>query len=427
MDLLSRFKKDYLNYLISIIIPVIITFVSIPLFKRILGTAGYGKFSITFNSVLLCTGILSGWIWPSIIRYFPASLHKKSFVGKSLKLSCITQLIFISPVLIVVWQFYDDFLTGVFFSLTLFITSLQFSILALSQSVFLSKKSIYAEIIRAGSYITFSLLLLQYSGINYMYSLFTAILISYGLSFFYLYKQIQVKLINEYPEEDTTEENLKELFKRFMFYGGPLSLWFVFASLITLVDKYFILKMVGPEVQGNYQAIFDFLSKSITFFITPVTISLFPLLTTAFERGQKSEIKRILFKIILFELAGLLLAGIGYWIFGASLLFKLIHTPETILYKLSGLIIITATFIWQIAIVVQKKFELQYRSRYLLYMLILAFLTQIIFYIIFRNSKSPVVFPVGYLLSTIVYLVLISFSDFITLSKRFFGKRKMAA
>jgi O-antigen/teichoic acid export membrane protein len=372
--------------------------------------------------VLLCTGILSGWIWPSILRYFPASLHKKSFMQKSMLLSCITQSIFFLPVLLAAWYIEKDFLLALFFSLALFITSLQFSVLALSQSVFLSKKSIYAEIIRTGTYISCSLLLLKFSTIGYMYALFTAIIISYISSFAYLYIQINRQLLKEYTDEDESRENIRELFRRFMFYGGPLALWFVFGSSISLVDKYFMLKRAGGEAQGNYQAMFDFLSKSITFFISPVITSLFPLLTAAFEKGERKAIRKILIQIIAFEFAGLLAAGIAYWWFGAGWLFALVHTPDTFEYKLTGLIIIAATFIWQIAIMVQKKYELQIRSRHILYMLMTAFLVQVLFYVFSSRSSSQLLYPLGYLLSTVVYLLLISFSDIVILLKSFFRK-----
>lgn len=420
MDLFSRFKKDYLNYLVSIVIPVIITSLSIPLFKQILGAEGYGNFSITFNSVLLCTAILSGWIWPSILRYFPSSNNKKSFTRQAMLLSVIAQSIFFLPVLLTVWYLKADFLTALFFALALFITSLQFSLLALGQSVFLSKKSIRYELIRAVTYITSALLLLKFTGINYMYSLFSAIIFSYLLSFIYLLKQIRKKLSSDYQtEKNAAAENLGTMFKQFISYGGPLALWFVFASLITLIDKFFILNTLGAEVQGNYQAMFDFLSKSITIIITPIIISLFPLLTAAFEMGQKDEIKRLLIKIILFETAGLVVAMVCYWWFGAAILFSIIHIPDTFEYKLTGLIVIAATFIYQIAMVVQKKFELLFKNRFLFFMLIAAFSVQMIFYFSFNKMHNQLIFPAGYLLATSVYLILISFSDALLFIKKY--------
>jgi O-antigen/teichoic acid export membrane protein len=408
MDLFSRFKKDYLNYLLSTITPVIITAFSIPLFKNILGAEGYGRFSISFNSVLLCTAILSGWIWQSILRYFPASASKQSFVRKSFLISGITQSIFLLPVLAVVWYIYKDFLLAVFFSLTLFISSLQFSLLAISQSVFLSRKSIYYELIRNVSYITLALVLLKFTSFNYLYSLFTAIILSYSFSFIYLYLQTNKQLLNDHPIE-SKNENIKDIYRRFLVYGWPLSLWFVFSLLITLTDKYFILKTAGAAVQGNYQAIFDFLSKSINVLITPVTISLFPLLANAYQTGKKEAIRRLLGIIVGFEILGLLIASILYWWFGADILFILLKIPETFEYKLMGLLVIAGTFIWQMAIIIHKRYELKYRSGLLLGMVIIAFFSQLLLYAVLNKVYGFLLYPAGYVLASLIYFVLVSF------------------
>jgi O-antigen/teichoic acid export membrane protein len=407
MDLVSRFKKDYLNYFLSTIIPVIITAVSIPLFKQLLGPEGYGKFSISFNSVLLCTAILSGWIWQSILRYFPATKHKGSFVRQSFRISWFTQAVFVIPVFLVVWYLYRDFLLSLFFSLTLIISSLQFSLLAIGQSVFLSRKSIYYEFIRSVSYIVIALLLLKYTRINYMYSLFTAIIISYLLSFFYLYRQVKEQLLVNHPVEGGAEST-KATFRLFLLYGWPLSLWFVIALLISLVDKFFILEVAGPAIQGNYQAIFDFLSKSINVLITPVTISLFPLLTNAYQLGKKGEIKRLLTIIVGLEFAGLVAAGLLYWWFGAGILFALLKVPETTDYKLMGLLVIAGSFLWQMAIVVQKRHELKFKSLFLLRMVIIAFVSQVLLYLVVRKTQGVLVYPAGYALSSLIYLLLVS-------------------
>ncbi len=407
MDLFSRFKKDYLNYLVSVIIPVTITAVSIPLFKHILGSEGYGNFSITFNSVLLCTAIFSGWIWQSILRYFPASNHKHSFISTSFLISCLTQAIFLLPVLAVVWYLYNDFLLAVFFSVTLIISSLQFTLLAISQSVFLSKKSIYYELIRNMSYLVSALVLLKCAFMYYMYALFLATIISYLLSFIYLYTETNKQLFANHPVVNG-KENTKAVFRLFLLYGWPLSLWFVIALLISLTDKYFILKTVGATVQGNYQALFDFLSKCINVLISPVTVSLFPLLTSAYQKGEQEDIKRLLLKILGFEAAALILTGIGYWFFGADILFTIIKTPATLQYKLMGLIIIAGTFIWQMAMVAHKRYELKFRSGYMLGMISIAFLFQLLLYLIFSKNTNLLIYPLGYLLSSFIYFFLVS-------------------
>ena len=407
MDLISRFKKDYFNYLISIIIPALINAVSIPLFKRILGAEGYGYFSITFNTVLLCSALLTGWITQSIIRYFATSTNKQSFINKSLLLSLITQSIFFLPVFGVAYYLKSDWILSFFFAFTLFITSMQFSVLAIGQAAFLSKKNIYSELIRTISYITIALVLLTITGTNYMYSLFTAIFISYLLSFIYLFIQSN-KLISQDKTVDLFPSQLGPVFKSFMFYGGPLSLWFVFMYLISIIDKYFMLKSYGPVSQGNYQAMFDFLSKSIVVLISPVLISLLPILTAAYQQGQKAEIKRLLSIIIGFEIVGLIVAAVLYWWFGADILFSLIKIPNTKEYKLMGLIIITGTFIWQMAMVVHKQQELKFKSGYLLGMITIAFAMQLLLYLIFNKNNNQLVYPLGFVVSALVYLFLVS-------------------
>lgn len=416
MDLFSRFRKDYINYLISIIVPTIITAVSIPLFKQLLGSKGYGNFSITFNTVLLCTATLTGWVSQSVIRFMPASNNKSSFVQQSVILSAITQAIFFVPVFLIVWYLKADVLMALFFSITLFVTSLQFSVLAISQTVFLSKKSIFSELIRTVSYITVALILLKYSNLHYMYALFISIILSYLLSFLYLRNQIQ-KLLQSEAENNAEAELLQPLFKKFIAYGGPLSLWFVFAYLITLTDKYFILQMAGAEVQGNYQAMFDLLYKSISVIVSPVIISMFPLLTTAYQKGETEKIKKLLFTILGFELLGMLLACGGYWWFGADILFHIIKIPVTFQYKLMGLVVIAGTFMWLMAMVVHKRYELRLKSNFLLLMIIIAFASQLLLYVFCSGSKNILLYPIGYALSSVVYLFLVSVSFIYSKSK----------
>lgn len=408
MDLSKRFKTDYLNYLISIIIPAVINAVSIPLFKRILGAAHYGNFSITYNSSLLFTALFAGWIMQSIIRYFPTVQDKKAFANAALRISFKIQLVIFFPVLLCIYYFNNDFILSLLFSAVLFITSMQFSMSAISQSAFLSRKSIYSEVVRTVSYIVLAVILLLKTKIDYMYSLFIAIFISYMLSFTYLYFQSSKALILQ----NSLQQNLpqsKNMLKTFLLYGAPLSLWFVFFYLISLVDKYFILYNHGEEKQGNYQAIFDFLSKSITVIISPVVISLFPLLTAAYQAEKKNEIRKLMKTILGFELAGLFIASLAYWWFGAGILFKLIKTPDTFEYKLMGQFIIIGTFLWQIAIVIHKWYELKFKSSTLMLMISIAFVFQILFYLIMGKNKNILLYPAGYILASVIYLFLISF------------------
>jgi O-antigen/teichoic acid export membrane protein len=412
MDLFVKFRKDYFNYLISIILPALITGISIPVFKHLLGAKGYGNFAIWFNAVLILTSILSGWITQSIILFYPGSSNKRLFSKHALILSGLTQLLFFIPVLLIIWYLSHDFLLATLSCLVLLVTSIQFSILPIIQSGFLSRKIILSELIRVVTYVASAIFFLKLSGFSYLYSLFIAVIASYSFSLFYLISQARI-FFRTREMKSAEGEDFRKLFRKFFNYGAPLSLWFVFAYLLSYIDKLFILKNFGGEVQGNYQALFDLISKSIVLIISPMATSLFPILTFAYAKDDKSEIRRLLKKVILYEIVSLLITSLLYWLFGAYLLSIILKTPDTLTFRLMGFIVIVGTFTWQIAILVQKRFELKLKSLYLLKMVIIAFASQFIFYFLFENYNSSLLYPLGFFLSAVVYLFLISLTEFV--------------
>jgi O-antigen/teichoic acid export membrane protein len=425
MDLFSNFKKDYLNYLISIILPSLISGLSIPVFKHLLGARGYGKFSIWLNAILIITAILSGWIAQSIIRFFPASKDKGAFSRQAITVSLKTQCIFFIPVFLVVWYVGKDISLALLCSLALFATSIQFTVLPIIQSSFLSKKIISSETIRILTYVIGAVLLLKFTGISYLYSLFIAVFASYLFSLLFLIKQALRFFKEREAVEAKSSEKIK-VFKNFFRYGAPLSLWFVFVYLFSYVDKLFMFKYLGAEIQGNYQAIFDLLNRGITLVISPIVTSLFPLLTASYIKGDRSAIRNFLKKIIIYELCGFAIVVILYWWFGANLLFVILKTPNNQTFRWIGFIVICGTFMWQLAILVQKRFELQLKTFFLLLMVAIAFFTQITFYMIFKDSKNELVYPFGFFLSSFIYLFLVSFSELLVFSKSIFVKSRLS-
>lgn len=422
MNLFLRFKKDYFNYLISVILPALIISISVPVFKHLLGAAAYGNFSLYYNAVLIFTATTSGWITQSIYRFYPSCTNQAQFAKLTIYISGKTQFIFFLPVLFVIWYTSNNFLFAIIICLAIFFTSMQFSYMAIAQSSFLSKKTIFSETIRAVSYILISVILLIIMPHNYLYVLFIAVIISFLLAVLYLRRQTRDFLKKN---ETSAELTYKILLKKFFNYGAPLSFWFVFAYLLSYVDKILILKNIGAEVQGNYQAIFDLLSKGITILMMPILTSMFPLLTQAYEKGQIVEIRQLIKKIILFEIGALIAACILYWWFGASILFMILKVPDENVYRLMGLIIIAGTFIFQIAMVVHKRYELKKMSYHLLGMIAAVFVIQLIFYWIFRGFKNPLIYPLGYLIAATMYLLFVSFSTLLIFFNELIRKIKV--
>ncbi|CAN5283563.1 hypothetical protein BH09BAC2_BH09BAC2_02900 [soil metagenome] len=407
MDLFAKFKKDYLNYLISIILPALFTGLSIPVFKNLLGAKGYGKYAIYMNAVLIGNAILTGWITQSIIRFYPQENNKELFTKTVFSFAVKLQMMFLAPIIFAGWYFTGSILLSVILFTSLFTISMQFCMLSFAQAGFLSKKTIFSESIRVLVFLGAAILILSFTPVNYIYALFISTILGYLCSSVYLYKKVTSSLSSEH---NIATRSYKGLLQKIINYGAPLSLWFVIAYLISYVDKIFIVHNLGSEIQGNYQALFDLISKAITIILSPVLIALLPLVVKAHETGRKTDVKKLLLKIIFFEAAGFILTATGYWFFGSDVLQRILKIPATPVFKQAGLLIIAGTFVWQIAMVAHKRFELKFQSTYLLYMMLSALIVQLILYGFFVKKSGILIYPIGYLAASGTYLFLVAFS-----------------
>jgi hypothetical protein len=241
-----------------------------------------------------------------------------------------------------------------------------------------------------------------------VYALFIASISAFGMSVLYLKKQT-TNNSDLASESKTTPTQIIQLARQFFKYGAPLSLWFVVVYVFAYIDKIAMLKYFGASIQGNYQAMFDLLSKGFTLIISPVLISLFPIITLAYKEGKQEDIKNLIRKIIMYEILGYALVTVGYFCFGANILLQILSVPNETLFIQLGFIIITGTFIWQIAMVVNKIFELQMKSLKMLYAAIITLLLQLLYYFFIRNTNSPLMISLGYLFASFSYLCVLLF------------------
>lgn len=407
MSLMARFSKDYLNYFGSIIIPALITAVTFPVLKRMLGSEAYGFYANHYNGLLIFTAISSGWVAQSIVRFFPIVSDKAKLAQASFQYVVLIQAFFFIPAAIWFgWWQHEWILCGLLCA-TLMVSGIQAYYMALAQSGFLSGKTIYSETIRTVVYISGAVLLIQWTNLKPMYALFIAVFFSYLFSIMYLHKRVGMMLLAKTAEQSTEKLSQAGMLLPFLKYGIPLSLWFGFANLLTYFDKLIIRTHLGPTIQGNYQSMFDLLSRGFTMLIAPVLITLMPLLSEAYKEHRHDEIKSLLQRILLFQVAGFALSVICYWLFGAQLLLMLLRVPDTSEYRMMGFMILCGTFIWQMAMVVHKYYELRMKSHYLLGMVAFAFGVQVLFFEMIRSTQNPVLYSMGFLCSASVYLLLV--------------------
>lgn len=406
MSLQVRFKKDYINYLISVVAPALLSGLSIPVFKHLLGPGGYGNFSLWFNAILIINAVSSGWIAQSILRLSAGASNKKIFGKYALRMASITLAILFVPAFTGIYYFSGDFLLAFLCVACLWAILLQFIVLSISQSYFLSSKVIVSELLRTGIYLSAAVCLLSFTSIHYLYCLLFAVFISYAVSLAYLYfhiKRVPAEVSHQQEEQLSFRQQASVFFK----YGAPLSVWFIFAYLLTYIDKLSVHQYLSAEAQGNYQAVFDMLAKTITLLASPVIMSAYPLFSKFYDEGNRNLVKELLLKILKVEFVLMLLCNLLYWFIGAPLISLLLKVPDSDEYRFLGIIIISATFFMQMGSLIQKKYELKMQSVKLARIIFAAFLAQVIFYWIFHKSTQLLIYPMGYLLATVVYLVLL--------------------
>ncbi len=404
MDIFTRFKKDYANYFLGIIVPSLINGLSIPVLKRLLGAEGYGHYALYFNGMLIANALISGWLSQSVLRFNAKATDKAQFAAQSFFISGLLPLLLFLPACIIVWQQQGDFLFGILFAFTLLLASLQLPLQTLTQANFHSKATLYAEALRTTTWFGVAMLL-YWIGISYIYSLFVALFISYAVSVAYLYNK---NPLPPFGKKIIAPAGWRLLMKQLSVYGVPMSLWFVFAYLLTYIDKVYMLQYFGPVIQGNYNALFDFIAKGLVLMLVPVLTSAYPLLSEAYEQGETGLIKSLLRKLIMYELLALAAALILYQLFGYRILFYLLKIPPKPLYVHTGLLIIAGTLIWQVAMLAHKPFELRLRSVFMLGRVAIAFSCQMLFYFAAAPLHNPLIFPAGYCLAAIIYLLLVS-------------------
>lgn len=171
------------------------------------------------------------------------------------------------------------------------------------------------------------------------------------------------------------------------------------------------MKEWGGNVQGNYQAIFDFVSKGIFFLISPLTTALFPILTNAYSAGNRQRAKNLLKRILVYEILFCVAVTSAYWLGGEMILFRMLRVPYNWTYRFMGFLVVLGTFIWQFAILIQKRLELRLETLGMLGMVI-ALLVQVTFFLVFQSSFNQLLYPLGYVISSSTYLLLVSLPYF---------------
>lgn len=402
MDIFGQFKKQYAHYFVGVIIPAAINGVSIPLLKYALGTAAYGQYALYFNLMLIANLFVCGWLWQGVLRFTARIANKIVFASQLFYISLIAPVSFFLPVLLLIWYWNRSWGFAFLFAATLLMAALQLPRQALMQASFQSKTVVKAEAVRTVSWLVLVVAIVLFH-IATPTLFFVALFLSYGASVGYLYIK---KAVSGGAARLAFPAGISKTAIPLLQYGFPFSLWYVLFYLVSYIDKVYMLGRFGAVVQGNYNALFDFTAKALVLLLSPVLLTATPLLSDAYEKGAYAVASRLLRRLILYEVVAMLVALVLFGLIGGKLIFLLLHIPDTVTYKQMGLLIIAGTFMWQIALLVQKRFELLLQSSLLLVAVTFSLCCQWLFYYLIPLQLATFI-PLGYCLSGGIYLLVL--------------------
>lgn len=384
----NRFKKDFGYYFLGIIVPGLFNAAIIPIIKHLLGTQIFGAYSLKFNFLLLLMATLIGGICQSIIRFrVDAGDYLSSFYVQIFLLVRILLVpVAITSFFVFYFWLHETALLSILFSLSIIGGSLQSVLLAISQANFQSKFIMLSEGVRAFVFFLFAIIALSIIKIDQQQILFLCLLLSYLVSIYLLAKKNKLSFINVTgifnPEKKAFET------KAFLMYGFPISLLFAVYYLFAYLDKPLLALNFGLEVQGNYQAMFDIIFRGITALMSPFAIAILPILTQNFKPDKAMHALVFLRKLIYAQII-ILFAGAGfYWIVGFKMMANILMVPLTFDYKLSGLVMIVACMVWQIALLNQNPFKLIKRSDLLLKFMFVSLVAFVISLLVITVAKQ---------------------------------------
>jgi O-antigen/teichoic acid export membrane protein len=188
-------------------------------------------------------------------------------------------------------------------------------------------------------------------------------------------------------------------------YGGFLIAWYLLSFGISQGNRFVLAYFLGTKEIGHYTASFDVINKSITVILAPVVVSLFPLIVSAYSKGDVVNISRIIRKLTFIEVGVMAVALILFVTVGFPILSYILKTPDTKTYLWIDIQVIVSSFVWQIAMLQHKFLELQKKTVFMLVFIVLAFFVSISLDAFLISKIGIEVASVGFLAGGCIYLI----------------------
>lgn len=345
----------------------------------------------------------TGWISQGVLRFYSMEDNKASFSSEIAKLTIKTSLI-ASTLMAVFFVYNKSSLFTTLIATLAFIFACLYTVFVTElQARFLSMRVIFSDIFRMFLYFLIPLILYYYiPSIKSEFAFFIGVLVSYLGAFL---------MINDWklPKLLPYKENYVKWSKRIWNYGSPLSVWMILSPALNTSDRYIINYFLGSTAVGEYSAIYDVFFKLFSQLTAPFNNIIQPLLINNFNAGKKKEFNKNMLRSVLY--LTLMFSGLFFVVLFLKryIIYSYLGFTDNIAMTLEKIVIplLISSFFWQIAILLQKKLEINNKTKLLVVYMIISVIIGAVISIYFINTYGYTASAYGMLTSSSVYLLII--------------------
>ncbi len=360
-----------------------------------------------YSTFLLFLSISTGWLSQGLIRFYTTFAEPQVFLGNIYRILFYTILILLLPGIIILKYFHYSFDITFLLIAAYFFASYNAIFIIEYQAKFLPSKIVISDAVRSFLFLAIPVTLFY---LNLLKSplviLFSGVLSSFFVANLFLTTVSNSLKTNFFSVNFLyPPEGLNKVLTQLWTYGWPLSMWFVFATLLNISDRYFISYYLDLSKVGEYSAVYDLIYKSLVFLLSPLLMALHPQVVKFFNEGHIKEASHILRKAILFEIGIFIVALVVLASLKDLLITGLLgFSAETRAMDLV-IPIFVGSFLWQMAMLFHKPMELKKQTKQMLLAVLTALVANIAGNILLIPIYGSVAAAYTTILGSTVYLL----------------------
>jgi O-antigen/teichoic acid export membrane protein len=394
------------TYAASKVLPGAAGLLAVVVFLRLAGAPAYGVYSVTLAVAVFSGNIAVGWLRQAALRFagdeqaafrcLPAWVTWASLAGAA----CCTAVV----VPLVLGGTGAHVMLGAFFVAGAF--GCQALVVTLLQARLSPRKVFQAETSRAVLQLAIpclALLLLGPSPAVLLFAVALAVMLSV------LPVRSELPAWSAVPGLGARGRDVRARERRVLrawwSYGWPMSLWLSTATVLQLSDRVLIARWLGTGAAGAYAGLYDVVNGGFAICLFPVTMAAHPRISTLWNQGRGTESlaensRALRVQLVIFVP---LLAGAALF---RDALAGLVLPAGPQDYAPLVIPILLGAFLWQLALTVHKRLELERRTRTMLLFLLVATVANLVANVVLIPVYGPVAAAWTTLGGAAVYLAL---------------------